>query len=230
MNLPTKVVFLSAGPLGPIMLRYLQSLPGHGVVFSGSELPYFKTEPPGLLFMKAPGFPNEYNLGINFLGTSKIPESELKPPKRWVNFHPAPLPEFRGRNLAYQAIMEGAKEFGASLHWMDNDYDTGDLIDVRRFPIMPWYTAGDLVRESHRLLCEMFREWLPLLLHNPSSVQGKKQSTTGGRYFKKIPIDDKIELTPLQEAEIKALTVSQNGHFAHAVIGGRKWKLVPEDM
>jgi methionyl-tRNA formyltransferase len=224
MNPPTKVVFLSAGPLGPIMLRYLQSLPGQEVIYSNID-----GKGPSAVGPFVPVFNiSAYDLGINFLGTSKIPESELELPKRWCNFHPAPLPEFRGRNLAYQAIMEGAREFGASLHWMDNDYDTGDLIEVRRFPIMPWHTAGDLVRESHRLLCVMFREWIPGLLRG--TMQGKKQSTTGGRYFKKTPIDDRIELTPLQEVKIKALTVSQNGHFPYAVIGGRKWKLVPEDM
>ncbi len=221
MNPPTKVVFLSAGLLGPVMLRYLRSLPGQEVVVSQTELKMFP--PFGIKEW-------EYDLGINFLGTTKIPESELKPPKRWVNFHPAPLPEFRGRNLAYQAIVGGAREFGASLHWMDNDYDTGDLIEVRRFPIMPWHTAGDLVKESQRLLCIMFKEWLPHLLHNPKLAVGKPQPSQGGRYFKKEPIDDHITLSPLQEMKLRATTVPQNGHFAHAVIGGRKWKFMPEDM
>lgn len=216
MNSPTKVVFLSAGPLGPVLLRYLQTLPGQEVVYSAHD-GWAHNYP----------FPSSYDLGINFLGIGKIQEPELKLPKRWVNFHPAPLPEFRGRNLAYQAIVEGAKEFGATVHYMDNDFDTGDLIEVRRFPIMPWHTAGDLVRESHRLLCVMFKDWIPHLLHGV--VQGKKQPP-GGRYFKKMEIDDHIILSPLQEMQIKAATVTQNDHFAHAVIGGRKWKFVPEDM
>ena len=92
----------------------------------------------------------DYDLGISFLYTYKIPASEFSKNKIWLNFHPGPLPEYKGRNLCYHAIMNKAPRFGATLHYMDKDFDTGNIIEVITFPIAADYTAGDLSRISKK--------------------------------------------------------------------------------
>lgn len=52
-----------------------------------------------------------------------------------VNLHMAPLPEYRGCNQFSFAILDGAKEFGTTLHVMSEEIDGGDILFERRFPI-----------------------------------------------------------------------------------------------
>jgi len=52
-----------------------------------------------------------------------------------LNFHAAPLPEFGGFAYYSIAILEDVSAYGVSCHHMDEDFDTGPLLAVRRFPI-----------------------------------------------------------------------------------------------
>ena len=166
----------------------------------------------------------EYDLGLGFLHPHKIPEKELGDGKRWVNFHPAPLPEYRGRNVAYHAIMNGATQFGSTVHYMDKNFDTGEIIEVCRYPVTSDMTAGDLVHRSRELLVNQFKRLTPELLKGklPSKPQGE-----GGKYFKQQKIDDEIHLNHDQASLVRALTVHPD-HHARVVVGGRKYKIVPE--
>lgn len=65
---------------------------------------------------------------------------------RWgvLNLHPAPLPEFRGCHGIEHALLLGAEEFGATLHWCDAGLDTGPVVARSRFPIGPGDSARTL--------------------------------------------------------------------------------------
>ena len=51
--------------------------------------------------------------------------------------HGSLLPAFRGRSPVNWAILQGATETGASLHYMTEKPDAGDLVDQERVPIGP---------------------------------------------------------------------------------------------
>lgn len=75
-----------------------------------------------------------------------------------LNFHPAPLPDMRGLGGYNVAILERFTEWGVSAHFVDTDFDTGDLVRVDRFPIDPeTATAFALDLESQERLLETFR-------------------------------------------------------------------------
>ena len=169
-------------------------------------------------------FPDDYDLGVSFLFTTRI-QGEQIDAHPWINFHPGPLPEMRGRNLAYHAIMNGAKEFGATLHFMDYGFDTGPIIEVRRFPIQDTHTAGNLVSLAHKLLADMFIEYIPRFAVGekvPSMPQ-----IEGGTYYSKQKINDEVHLLPEQELSVRALTVSGR-YYARVKIGGTTYRLIPE--
>ena len=63
-----------------------------------------------------------------------------------LNFHPAPLPDLRGLGGYNVAILEGMREWGVSCHFVDESFDTGDLVEVERFPIDPELGNGVLAR------------------------------------------------------------------------------------
>lgn len=57
-----------------------------------------------------------------------------------INFHPAPLPDYRGVGGFNFAILDRLATWAASAHYVDATFDTGPIIDVRRFAF-DWRTA-----------------------------------------------------------------------------------------
>jgi methionyl-tRNA formyltransferase len=75
-----------------------------------------------------------------------------------LNFHPAPLPDLRGLGGYNVAILEGMREWGVSCHFVDTGFDTGDLVEVERFPMDPdSATAFSLDLESQERLFGLFQ-------------------------------------------------------------------------
>lgn len=75
-----------------------------------------------------------------------------------LNFHPAPLPDIRGLGGYNVAILEDWPEWGVSAHFVDEDFDTGDVVRVDRFPIdRERETALSLDLRSQRRLLELLR-------------------------------------------------------------------------
>ena len=75
-----------------------------------------------------------------------------------LNFHPAPLPEMRGVGGYNVAVLEGFERWGVSAHFVDEGFDTGDLVRVDRFPIAAESeTAFSLDLRSQEHLLEVFR-------------------------------------------------------------------------
>ncbi|MFT5877015.1 MAG: methionyl-tRNA formyltransferase [Salibacteraceae bacterium] len=65
-----------------------------------------------------------------------------------INLHMAPLPEYRGCNQFSFAIIDGAKEFGTTLHVMEAGIDSGDLMFENRFPIEKEETVHSLHQKT----------------------------------------------------------------------------------
>lgn len=75
----------------------------------------------------------------------KIPPPILElPPKGCINLHGSVLPEYRGAAPIHRAVMDGREETGVSTMYMDQGWDTGDVILVRKVRILFEDTAGDL--------------------------------------------------------------------------------------
>jgi len=57
------------------------------------------------------------------------------PPLRTINCHAGKLPFYRGRNVLNWALINDEKEFGITVHYIDEGIDTGDVILQRCYPI-----------------------------------------------------------------------------------------------
>ena len=80
---------------------------------------------------------------------------------RMINIHPALLPEFGGAGMYGHRVHEavqasGAKESGPTVHFVDEEFDRGAIIDQERVPVKPGDTADTLaarvLEAEHRLL------------------------------------------------------------------------------
>ena len=54
-----------------------------------------------------------------------------------VNLHVSLLPKYRGAAPMQRAVMEGEQETGVTVMYMAEGLDTGDIISVEKFPILP---------------------------------------------------------------------------------------------
>lgn len=65
-----------------------------------------------------------------------LPKSVLEFPKYGsINLHVSILPRYRGSAPMQRAIMNGESETGVTVMQMDEGLDTGDIIEIEKFPI-----------------------------------------------------------------------------------------------
>ena len=82
----------------------------------------------------------------------------------FINFHIAPLPEYRGCNQFSYAIINDDREFGTTIHRLEEDIDSGAIMFEKRFPI----PAGCWIKDLYQIACdksiELFQESFPLII------------------------------------------------------------------
>lgn len=82
-----------------------------------------------------------------------------------VNLHMAPLPEYRGANQFSFAIIDGKKEFGTTIHMIDERIDHGDILFQKRFPIPDHCWVNSLYQLTYEASIALFKETLPAIIH-----------------------------------------------------------------
>jgi methionyl-tRNA formyltransferase len=111
-----------------------------------------------------------------------------------LNFHPAPLPDMRGLGGYNVAILEGRRDWGVSCHFVEESFDTGDLVAVERFPIDPdSVTALSLDLECQERLLAQFRYVIGSAIRGeqlPRTPQGE------GRYVNREELEDLRRVRP----------------------------------
>jgi len=93
-------------------------------------------------------------------------------PDRWlgrvINVHPALLPDFGGRGYyglrVHQAVLAaGRRESGATVHWVDNQYDHGQIILQSRCRAMLDDTPESLAARVRRIEFELLPQAITLI-------------------------------------------------------------------
>lgn len=91
-------------------------------------------------------------------------------PRRILNIHPALLPEFGGQGMyglhVHEAVLaSGAKETGCTVHFVDEQYDTGPILLQTKLPVEPNDTPETLAarllpleHETYIRAVQMFAE------------------------------------------------------------------------
>lgn len=95
------------------------------------------------------------------------------------NLHLAPLPEYRGFHGPTLAILDGATEYGVTLHWVDAGLDTGPIAYEARFGVYPDDTARSLYSRAedhgYDLVQRLARDWNPPKL--PQSGESRARNS-----------------------------------------------------
>lgn len=92
---------------------------------------------------------------------------------RVINIHPALLPDFGGKGMhghkVHRAVLDAAtrgdvRESGCTVHFADEQYDTGSIILQKRCPVSITDSVQDLSERVFELECRAYPEAINLLI------------------------------------------------------------------
>lgn len=137
------------------------------------------------------------NIGVNLI-VSAYNNQILKkvtyalPRLGCVNIHPAMLPDFRGLDPVFQALMYGVRDFGVTIHRVDSKIDTGDIIQQDPIQIRDNDTLFSLNVRCWMLGARMLENVLEAI--RKGAVVYKKQNDRKPQYpYESFPPKEQVD-------------------------------------
>jgi methionyl-tRNA formyltransferase len=124
------------------------------------------------------------------------------PPEGCINLHPSYLPHNRGKSPNVWSIVEGTPA-GVTLHYMDEEFDTGEIIERREMEVGFDATGKDLHERLERAQFDLFTDVWPRI--EGGDVETTPQSADEGRYHSVADFRDLCEIDPEATYEAKEL-------------------------
>ncbi len=106
----------------------------------------------------------------------------------FINTHPSLLPHYRGGNPYSHVIIDGETETGVTLHFMDETFDTGDIISQYKVQIDKQETMGTLFNKLNFLAADVLLHALKFYEANSTLPRVKQPD---GEYKKAYALDVK---------------------------------------
>lgn len=154
---------------------------------------------------------------VNSWYTWMPPELYNLPTHGTINLHDSLLPEFTGFSPVLWALISGATEFGLTVHRMDDQLDTGDILIQRSLPIGPKATGTELVLAGLDLIPEVVDEALAAI--SSGTAEWRPQDKSARTYFhKRSERDSRIDWAwPAVDLErfVRALSAPYPRAFSH---------------
>ena len=140
------------------------------------------------------------DLLISYLYPYRITAPLLYLPKLGcINFHPAP-PNCGGLGGYNFAILNSNDYYGCMAHFMEETFDTGDIISTSLFPMYPeWETAFSLEARTQVLMLLLFKE-VCIWINSGKELPRIKQDNP--YYITKKMFEDARKIYPQDSKEI----------------------------
>ena len=85
------------------------------------------------------------------------------PRLKTINCHSGKLPFYRGRNVLNWVLINDEKEFGITVHYVDEGIDTGDILAQRLLPITDEDNYGTLLQKAYSGCAQLLYETIKQL-------------------------------------------------------------------
>lgn len=130
------------------------------------------------------------------------PEILAVPEEGCLNLHPGLLPETRGYNPNVWSIVEDLPA-GATLHYMTEEVDAGDVVARREVERRFDDTGKDLYRRIERACVDLFTETWPAI--ERGDVDAEPQDDDAATTHRKADFEELCELDPEAEYTVREL-------------------------
>jgi methionyl-tRNA formyltransferase len=132
-----------------------------------------------------------------------VPEEVLAvPTEGCLNLHPGLLPYNRGKSPNVWSIVEGTPA-GVTLHYMDAEFDTGEIVAQQEVETSFEDTGKDLHGRLEQAQYELFTAAWPDIV--AGTVDPVSQDDSAGTYHTTQDFTDLCELDPHQEYTVEEL-------------------------
>jgi methionyl-tRNA formyltransferase len=147
-----------------------------------------------------------------------------------LNLHGSLLPKYRGRAPVNWAILKGERESGATLHYMVERADAGDIVDSQAVPILIDDDAREVFAKVSVAAEMVLARSLPGLL--AGTAPRRAQPIVPGEYFgRRRPEDGRIDWTrPALEIHNLVRAVAPPFPGAFGEVGGERWEILRTRM
>jgi len=197
-------------------------------------IPIFETaDEVKLLIEKKSDLIKDIDLLISYLYWQKITTPFLKLAKKGaINFHPAPLPDYKGRAGYNTAILANKTYFGVSAHFIDSEkLDDGPIIKVIRFKISPTDNAHSLEKKTQKHLIKLLKNVIEMLISGKTKVK----KNIGGTYLTLAKLEE-LKKIDLRSDNAKIIDKKVKAFFfppytgAYITVDGKKYTLINEEI
>jgi methionyl-tRNA formyltransferase len=164
-----------------------------------------------------------------YFGRLFSPDLLAVPKAGCINMHPSLLPKGRGQGPSTWPIVNGDKETGQTIHYLDEGIDSGDIIAQRALPIEPDDTSATLGAKLADLGVELFKETWPLISAGkaPRIPQDDSEATYTVAARREHA---RIDWTKTPEEISRLCRAFRDGKGAWARVGGKRlyvWRAEP---
>jgi methionyl-tRNA formyltransferase len=163
---------------------------------------------------------------FSFYYRSLLPAPLLRCARRGaLNMHGSLLPRYRGRAPVNWAILKGERETGATLHYMVERADAGDIVDSQAVPILLDDDAREVFAKVTVAAETVLARSLPALI--AGTAPRRAQAVDPGEYFgRRRPEDGRIDWTrPALEIHNLVRAVAPPFPGAFGLVGGERWEI-----
>ena len=173
---------------------------------------------------------NSIDVLISVQHTWILPKSVLNAVDfKAFNLHNAKIPKYKGYNLISHAMINGEDESFSTIHWMDVEVDSGDIIIEEKTKIYKNDTALSLYKKTIGASTEAFRKLLRFIIHNKIP---RKNITQEGHFYGKNDLDS-LKFLQLNDHPDRISRIVRASYFppfepAYIKIGSYKYYILPE--
>ena len=167
---------------------------------------------------------------ISFRSFAIIPSKVLNQVKvACINFHPAP-PWYRGSGGSSWALLHDDREFGVTVHEMEEKVDAGRILRVRTFAIERSWDIEKLISYSNQQLLEEFRRLISHLAEH-KSLKGFEESSeySWSGELRRISSLDPLQIigedTSETELELRIRALHTVSHPIRLRFKNQNWRL-----
>jgi|TARA_R100000030_G_scaffold35423_1_gene26433 methionyl-tRNA formyltransferase len=165
---------------------------------------------------------------FSFLNYLILPSKLLRRARYSINFHPA-SPQHPGSGVSSWAIYDGSKDYGVTAHLINEKIDDGDILMVKRFPILESDNATSLLSRAKKFCLILFYELIEKLFIDKITIEAligiNEESWIGeARKIKEVDAMSEISVDiDSQELEKRIRAFHTERFPVHIYLHGRKF-------
>lgn len=146
------------------------------------------------------------------------------PQFKTINCHAGKLPFYRGRNILNWALINDEKEFGITVHYVDEGIDTGDIILQETYPISDDDDYGTLLNRAYEGCADVLYRAIKKIQNNEVTVIKQDDIDSVGMYCgMRQPGDEIVDWNQSSREIFNFIrALSKPGPMATSWISGKK--------